>query len=131
MDADDKGGTLTTRLVKFKGRHLFVNVDNTEGDLRVEVLDEEGEVIEPFSRSNCVPVSADKTLAPVRWKGAADLSGVSGKPVRFRFRLTNGRLYAFWVSPDTSGASYGYMAAGGPGFTSNRDTVGRPDASAD
>ena len=127
MDADDKGGTLTTRLVKFQGRYLFVNVDNTEGDLRVEVLDEEGEVIEPFSKSNCVPVSADKTLAPVRWKGAADLSGVSGKPVRFRFHLTNGKLYAFWVSPDTSGASYGYVAAGGPGFSSNRDTVGRPD----
>jgi len=26
------------------------------------------------------------------------------------------------VSPESSGASYGYIAAGGPGFSSNRDT---------
>jgi hypothetical protein len=36
----------------------------------------------------------------------------------------NGRLYSFWVSPDASGASYGYVAAGGPGFTGPTDTVG-------
>jgi hypothetical protein len=33
-------------------------------------------------------------------------------------------LYSFWVSPDRSGASYGYVAAGGRGFTGSRDTVG-------
>jgi len=44
--------------------------------------------------------------------------------VRFRFHLRNGALYAFWVSPDKSGASRGYVAAGGPGFTGPTDTVG-------
>jgi hypothetical protein len=44
--------------------------------------------------------------------------------VRFRFRLRNGKLYAFWVSPEVSGASHGYVAAGGPGFTSLTDTLG-------
>ena len=38
--------------------------------------------------------------------------------------LRNGSLYALWVSPKRSGASYGCVAAGGPGFTSNRDTAG-------
>ena len=33
-------------------------------------------------------------------------------------------LYAFGVSPDANGASHGYVAAGGPGFTSPTDTVG-------
>jgi hypothetical protein len=33
-------------------------------------------------------------------------------------------LYAFWVSPTIDGASRGYVAAGGPGFTSDTDTVG-------
>ena len=42
-----------------------------------------------------------------------------------RFHLKNGSLYAFWVSPDESGASHGYVGAGGPGFTGPRDTVGR------
>jgi hypothetical protein len=44
--------------------------------------------------------------------------------LRFRFYLKRGSLYAFWVSPDESGASLGYVAAGGPGFTGPRDTVG-------
>jgi hypothetical protein len=43
------------------------------------------------------------------------LASLAGKPVRFRFHLTNGRLYAFWVSRDESGRSDGYLAAGGPG----------------
>jgi len=125
MDADGDGGTLTTRLIEFKGKYLFVNVDNPDGELRVEVLDRDGGVIAPFSSENCVPISADTTLTPVSWKKTADLSKVAGRPVRFRFHLKNGKVYAFWVSQDTSGASCGYVAAGGPGFTSNKDTVGR------
>ena len=60
----------------------------------------------------------------VTWK-AAGLGALAGKPVRFRFHLRNGRLYAFWVSPDASGASHGYVAAGGPGFAGPVDTVGQ------
>jgi len=124
MDAGEDGGTLTTRAVRFSGKYMFVNADADEGELRVEVLDKAGKVIDPFSRENCLPISTDKTLQPVKWKGAENLSAVAGKPVKFRFHLKNGRLYAFWVSPDHSGASYGYVAAGGPGFTGPRDTVG-------
>ncbi len=40
------------------------------------------------------------------------------------FYLTNGELYAFWVSPEETGASHGYVAAGGPGLTGPTDTVG-------
>jgi hypothetical protein len=45
--------------------------------------------------------------------------------VRFRFELTNGSLYAFWVSKDDTGRSDGYLAGGGPGYTGVIDTVGR------
>ena len=90
----------------------------------VEVLDERGEVVAPFSRARCLPLRADKTLERVVWEGQEDLSSLAGKPVRFRFHLRSGRLYSFWVSPDVSGASHGYVAAGGPGFTGPTDTVG-------
>mgnify|MGYP006908271454 CR=1 FL=1 len=59
------------------------------------------------------------------WKGVTDLSALAGKTVRVRFHLQNGSLYSFWVSPETTGASHGYVAAGGPGFTGHRDTVGQ------
>jgi hypothetical protein len=69
-------------------------------------------------------VRGDTTCARVAWKGRDDLSALAGKPVRFRFYLSEARLYSFWVSPDASGASHGYVAAGGPGFTGPTDTVG-------
>lgn len=115
MDADAKTGTLTTRLLTFSGRYLFVNVDCPHGELRVEVLDEDGRGIVPFSAGNCEVISTDQTLKPVNWKGG-DLSTLAGKPVKFRFHLIRGSFYAFWVSPDESGVSRGYVAAGGPDY---------------
>jgi hypothetical protein len=124
MDAGETSGTLTTRPLRFNGRHLFVNTDTREGELRVEALDADGQIVAPFSRENCEPIRADKTLLPVRWKGATDLSALAAKPIKFRFHVTKGRLYAFWVSREPTGASHGYVAAGGPGFTGPTDTVG-------
>src|SRR5262249_19669432 len=124
LDAADTPGTLTTRPVTFHGRRLFVNVAAPAGELTAEVLDREGKVVMPFAHANCVPVTGDRTLLAVRWKETDDLAPLAGKPVRFRFRLRNGQLYAFWVSPDASGASHGYIAAGGPGFTGPIDTAG-------
>ena len=125
MDADQVEGTLITRPLRFHGSHLFVNADVDGGELQVEVLDEGLFVVEPFTLQNCVPLRADGTRQAVRWQEVADLSPLAGKPVRFRFHLQRGSLYAFWVSPEESGASYGYVAAGGPGLTGPRDTVGR------
>ncbi|MFN0197976.1 MAG: hypothetical protein ACKVT0_14620 [Planctomycetaceae bacterium] len=128
LSAEDKAGTLTTRPVRFDGRHLFVNVDAKAGELQVEVLDERGKVIPAFSRDKCRTISANTTSLPVTWKGTETLASLNGKPVRFRFSLKKGKLYSFWVSPDPTGASYGYVAAGGPAFISHRDTVGNGDA---
>jgi hypothetical protein len=127
MDTGPEGGTLTTRPDCFSGKHLFVNVDNPKGELRVEVLNQAGQVMAPFTAEACVPVTADKTLQMIRWKDVNDLSALVNQPVRFRFHLKNGRLYAFWVSLEASGASQGYVAAGGPGFSSNRDLGGSVD----
>lgn len=124
MDAGASPGQLTTRPVRFSGKHLFVNVDCPDGELRAAVLDEAGNPLPSFTMDECVPVAADATRAHIRWKNAGDLSDLSGKAVRFQFSVRNGRLYAFWVSPEESGASHGYVAAGGPGFTGPVDTVG-------
>jgi len=125
MDAEaDKAGTLTTSPVQFRGRHLFVNANSHDGELRVEVLDQQGKVIAPFSKENCQRVEANSTRQVVTWDGAEDLSSLAGKPVRFRFHLKNGELYSFWVSDTPAGASNGYVAGGGPGFTTHRDSVG-------
>ena len=124
MNADATPGTLTTRPLKFHGKHLFVNAAAASGSLRAELIDEHNQPIEPFTLANCIPVQTDRTLQPVRWRGVDDLSTLAGQAVRVRFELTNGKFYAFWISPEQTGASHGFVAAGGPGFTGPTDTVG-------
>lgn len=121
MDAGENGGSLTTRPVAFNGRHLFINADCPAGELSVEVLDEQGKVVAPFSRENCVAFTGDKTKHRITWKGAETLDAVRGGPVKFRFHLKQGRLYAFWTTNDPAGASNGYVGVGGPGFSGVMD----------
>jgi len=121
---DKPAGLLTTRPVRFSGRRLFVNADAEGGELRVEILDREGRVVAPFTAAACAPIRGNRTAVGVDWSGGRDLSALAGTAVRFRFHLTKGRLYAFWVSATDSGASGGYVAAGGPAFSGPTDTVG-------
>ncbi len=130
LDAGEAPGTVTTRPVRFQGRYLFVNADVDGGELRAEVLDADGKPIAPLTLEQCIPVREDATLTQIRWEGVDNLSALAGQVVRLRFHLTKGSLYAFWVTPDGSGASHGYVAAGGPGFDGPVDTVGRPTARA-
>jgi len=114
-------GSLTTRPVTFDGSRLFVNA---KGGLKVELLDGDFHPIAPFTFENSVPFAGDSTSEPCHWTSGDDLSALKGKPVRFRFTLSNGELYSFWVSKDATGRSDGYVAGGGPDFTGPVDTVG-------
>ena len=124
METGVDGGVLTTRPVCFSGRRMFVNIDCPGGELRVEILDTAGMPISGFSKDDCLPVSVDKTLMAIAWKSGSDLTTLVNKPVRFRFYLNNGKLYSFWVSRDESGASLGFVAAGGPGYNKTYDDKG-------
>jgi hypothetical protein len=123
MDAGAALGTLVTHPLAFSGSHLFVNVNDPTGQLTVDVLDASGNVIPGFAGSTSVPISANTTMREVTWSGA-NLASLAGQNVKFRFNLTNGSLYSFWVTASAQGASNGYVSAGGPGFTGVTDTVG-------
>jgi hypothetical protein len=117
-----RAGVLTTRPVRFRGRHLFVNAHvPPDGELRVEVLDEAGRALDPYTRALSVPITGDAVTRQMRWSGGDDLGALAGRPLRFRFILTRGHLYAFWVSATRTGRSGGFLAAGGPGFAEPRD----------
>ena len=128
MAAGEHEGELTTRPVSFSGRHLFVNADCSRGELRAEILDREHRVIPGFSREDCRPVRGDSTRVLLRWNGTDDMSRLSSAPVRIRFFLTRGRLYAFWIAPDLHGASRGYVAMGGPNLSGDVDVAGETGA---
>jgi hypothetical protein len=122
MDGDAKGGTLTTRVLRFTGAHLFVNINAPLGELRAELLDESGKAIPPFTLENSIAVAVDSTRHRVTWRGDGDLSVHAGEKRRVRFHLHNGQLYSFWITPDPEGFSRGYVAAGGPGFNGPVDS---------
>jgi hypothetical protein len=111
--------TLTTRPVRFSGSNLFVNAD-VDGVLRAEVLDINGRAIEGFTIDRSARVIGNGTRMPLNWREVS-LSKLAGTPVRFRFTLERARLFAFWVSRSVRGESGGYVAAGGPGFSGERD----------
>ncbi len=123
MDAGATPGTLVTHPLVFSGSHLFVNVNDPAGQLTVDVLDASGNLIPGFAGSTSVPISANATMREVTWSGA-NIASLAGQNVKFRFNLTNGSLYSFWVTASAQGASNGYVGAGGPGFTGVTDTVG-------
>ena len=124
MEAGEAPAALLTRPVQFSGKHLFVNADVPEGSLRAEIRDVDGRPVAPFSLENSIPFHGDSTLTELRWEGGTDLESLVGQPVRIHFEMTQGALYAFWISPDVTGQSGGYVAAGGLGFTGPTDTVG-------
>jgi len=113
--------TVTTRPIRFSGSRMFVNVAAAGGEVSVEVLDRDGRVIAPFSRDRCAPIAVDSTRHEVMWKDRATLAELRGETVRLRFYVTRGHLFSFWVTDSASGASHGYVAAGGPGFTRSSD----------
>ena len=99
MEGGKEAGTLTTRPLTFRGRHLFVNADCPRGELLVEMLDRQGNVVAPFTRANCTPIRADGTRQRVRWKapmiwrncGAADEVSLSSHEWQALFILDQPR----------------------------------------
>lgn len=118
-------GQLTTVPVTFDGKYLFVNADCSKGSLKAEVLYRNGDVIPGFEKEKCVALTEDSTIAQIRWEGVNDLSALAGYTVKFRFIMENGELFSFWISPSEKGESMGYVAGGGPGYSSNIDTMGK------
>lgn len=119
MHAGKEEGYLLTEPLSFDGQFFFVNADvnGKRSALSVELLDKDGNPIEGFTKKDCVVMKkTDKTKYQIVWKKHKDLSSLKGKIIRAKFYLTDGELYAFWISPWKTGESRGYTAGGGPGL---------------
>ena len=106
-------GELTTEKLKFDGDYLFVNA-NARGNLAIELLDENNNVIKGFSKDDCIMFRGNSTKQIVTWKTNSSLSNLKNKLIRSKFYWNDTDLFAFWVSPWKSGESRGYTAGGGP-----------------
>ena len=121
MRAGNKEGFLTTEKLSFDGKFFFVNADvkGKGAQLKVELLDADGNPIPGFTKRDCIVMrDADKTKQLITWKGKKDLGELKGSTIRAKFYLTRGDLYAFWISPWES-ESRGYTGGGGPGLNAS------------
>jgi hypothetical protein len=94
IEPKQKQGTLTTKPFAAKGKQLLVNVDASQGELRVEVLDEQSRVIPGFNVDSCGPISDDALRAKVKWDSET-WAELEGRRVRLRFQLSKAKLFAF------------------------------------
>jgi hypothetical protein len=90
LDAGENEGTLLTETLTIPAAKLFVNVDTLEGELRVELLDQDGK---PLATSDAL--KSDLPRGEVQWK-EGNLADHKGKAARLKFTLHNASLYSYW-----------------------------------
>jgi hypothetical protein len=96
IQAPYAGGDLVTRPLVFRGRTLHINYGTSAvGGMRVEIQDAQGKPIDGFSLADCPEMIGDRIDQAVTWKSGTDVSRLSGKPVRLRFRMKDADLYSF------------------------------------
>ena len=90
------GGTLKTRLLRFEGNQLKLNLDTgAVGYAQVGFLDGRGKPIPGYSVDDCVYINGDFLDTPVEWLGrGTDVSPLEGRDVQLVFRMRGTRLYA-------------------------------------
>ncbi len=96
LTAGPQSGTVTTKPFVLTEPQLQVNVNAAEGELYLEVLDEEGRAIPGFALSDAVPAKAiDELRWGPEWTDRKDLSTLLGRTIRLKFHLRNAAVYSF------------------------------------
>ena len=85
-------GTLRTPTVLADGAALTVNA-SVEGELRVRILNDEGQVIPGFDFADSALIRGDAVAHPVQWK--QPLLTLKGRPLQLEFSMTKAQLYSF------------------------------------
>ncbi len=95
VSAGTKDGTLITKPLRFAGKVLELNfVTRPNGQLRVEILNEDDRPIDGYRLDECAVLKGDQIEQIVRWNSGDDVSPLAGKNVRLKFVLNNTDLFA-------------------------------------
>ncbi len=103
LSAPWKGGSAVTRPFLFDGDELELNYrTSAAGSVRVELLDEAGNILPGFDAENCQEIVGDEVRRIVRWGGSygaeypeRSVSRYAGKAVRMRFVLKDADVFSF------------------------------------
>ena len=87
-------GELLTRPFSVVEPEIFLNCDARNGEIQIELLEEDGTVIEGFERENCRPISEDSTKARIEWISEPDLSKILKRAIRLKVYGKKADLYS-------------------------------------
>lgn len=66
---NDKESIILTKTLIINGEYLFVNYDNHDvGYLYIELLDENNNILQNYSKEDCDIIKTDSTKIKVKWK---------------------------------------------------------------
>ena len=95
LNAPLSGGEIVTKPIVFDGTELVLNFSTSAaGNIRIEIQDPGGQPVEGFSIEEAPEIFGDTLERVAPWKDGRDLAGLSGKPVRLRFVLSDADLYS-------------------------------------
>lgn len=97
VEAENEGEFYTFPFV-CPGRSLLINAETLRaGFIRVELVDNEGNVIPGRSIEDCDTFTGDCTKITVSWKGETGLKSDSRMPIAFHFVMKAAKLYSFEI----------------------------------
>lgn len=89
------GGEFVTHPLVFEGGKLVINYSTSAaGSIRVEITDQNGQVIPGFELDKCPEIYGDEVEKAVEWSSSSELSSLSGQIIRLRFVLKDADLYS-------------------------------------
>ena len=91
LDAGDQEGHIVTKVFTMRGGKLYVNADARDGELKVEVLNAQNEVVAVSQN-----VEEDSTRKELQWR-LGQLAHFEGQVVALRFTFRNAQVYSYWL----------------------------------
>lgn len=100
VHAQRSGGEFVTKPLEFSGKQLVVNFSTSAvGRIQIEIQNADGKPLPGYRlkdfHNKHRGIFGDEIGRVVAWKGNADISRLSGQPVRLRFVLKDADLYSF------------------------------------
>jgi len=96
INAGYRPGELLTKPLTFAGRELEINyATSAVGSIRVELRDAANKPIPGYMLGDCLEMFGDEIERIVPWRCSADVSSLSGRPIRLRFVMRDADLYSF------------------------------------
>lgn len=95
ITAKYKGGEMITKPLTFSGDNLYLNfATSAAGEIKVEVLNTNGEIIQGFSADDCQAIIGNEIRKHVSWVGHKNMKSLEGKVIRLRIKMKDADLYS-------------------------------------